>query len=82
VLTLREGRFTVDHPASAFFSRGHFFVDGNRLLLVNDPNCPTTTGIYRWALEEESLSLDVVEDGCAFDLLRARYLSAAPWSSS
>jgi hypothetical protein len=82
VLTLQEGRFTVDHPASAFFSRGHYFVDGNRLLLVNDPNCPTTTGIYRWALEEGSLSLDVVEDGCAFDLLRARYLSAAPWSSS
>jgi hypothetical protein len=38
--------------------------------------------MYRWALEGGSLSLEVVEDDCAFDLLRARYLSAAPWTAS
>src|SRR5918996_520588 len=44
VLTLREGRFGVDHPASAFRSGGHYFVDGPRLILINDPNCPRTRG--------------------------------------
>jgi len=82
VLTLREGRFRVEHPAWAFFSAGHYFVEGARLVLVNDPNCPQTRGIYRWALEGGSLSLEVLEDDCAFDLLRARYLSAAPWRAS
>jgi hypothetical protein len=82
VLTLEDGRFRVDHPAWEFTSGGHYFVEGPRLVLINDANCPRTRGIYRWALERGSLSLEVVEDDCAFDLLRARYLSAAPWSAS
>ena len=82
VLALRQGRFTIDHPASAFFSGGHYFVDGARLLLINDPNCPRVRGVYRWALRDGALSLEVVEDDCAFDLLRARYLSAAPWPAA
>src|ERR671919_138204 len=79
-LTLREGRFGVDHPASAFRSGGHYFVDGPRLILINDPNCPRTRGVYHWTLRGGALTLEVVEDDCAFDLLRARYLSAAPWT--
>jgi hypothetical protein len=82
VLTLREGRFRVDHPAWEFTSGGHYFVDGARLILINDPNCPETRGIYGWTLRGDSLALEVVEDDCAFDLLRARYLSAAPWTAS
>ncbi len=82
VLTLQEGRFRVDHPAWEFTSGGHYFVEGGRLVLINDPNCPQTRGIYRWALEGGSLSLEVLKDDCAFDLLRARYLSAAPWTAS
>jgi hypothetical protein len=82
VLALRRGRFTIDQPASAFFSGGHYFVDGDRLVLINDPNCPRTRGVYRWTLKGGSLTLDVVEDDCAFDLLRARYLSAAPWPAA
>ena len=79
VLTLQEGRFSVDQPASAFRSGGHFFVDGARLILINDPNCPPTRGVYNWTRRGGVLTLEVVEDDCAFDLLRARYLSAAPW---
>jgi hypothetical protein len=82
VLTLQDGRFRVDHPAWEFTSRGHYFVEGPRLVLINDPNCPRTEGVYQWALEGGSLSLEVVEDDCAFDRLRARYFSAAPWSAS
>ncbi len=82
VLMLDRGRFIVDHPSWEFTARGHYFVDGDRLVLVNDANCPQTHGVYRWSLDEGMLSLEVVEDDCAFDLLRARYLSAAPWSAS
>jgi hypothetical protein len=82
VLALERGRFAVDQPASGFFTGGHYFVDGPRLILINDPNCPRTRGVYRWALQEGALTLEVVEDDCAFDLLRARYLSAEAWSAS
>jgi hypothetical protein len=81
-LTLAEGRFTVEQPLSRFTSRGHYFVEGDRILLINDPNCAQTEGVYRWDLRARMLSLEVVEDDCSFDLLRARYFSAAPWAAS
>lgn len=81
-LTLREGRYRVEQQASAFTSGGHYIVDDDRLLLINDPNCPETRGVYRWDVGGGALSLEVIEDGCAFDLLRARYLSAAPWEAA
>lgn len=78
-LELEEGRYRVLHEASGFQTQGHFLVDGDRLVLFNDPNCPETRGLYDWELEGGSLTLEAVADPCAFDLLRARYLSAAPW---
>ena len=80
-LELRAGRFYVRHEAADFSTRGHFLVEEGRLLLFNDPNCPTTTGVYAWTLEDGTLTLKALEDPCAFDLLRARYLSAAPWEA-
>jgi hypothetical protein len=81
-LELREGRYRVVQEASRFSSEGHYLVDGSRLILFNDPNCPDTRGLYTWSLDEGALKLQVVEDPCAFDLLRARYLAAAPWLAS
>jgi hypothetical protein len=78
-LELREGRYYVIHELADFSTRGHYVVEGDRLELFNDPNCPETRGQYTWQLQGDSLVLDAVEDPCAFDLLRARYLSAAPW---
>jgi hypothetical protein len=78
-LELRAGRYRLVHEASAFSASGHYVIDGDRFVLFNDPNCPQTRGVYRWRIEAGALSLQAVEDDCAFDLLRARYLSAAPW---
>ncbi len=78
-LELREGRFRVVQEENLFSTEGHFVVDGDRLILFNDPVCPETRGVYAWTLEGSSLSLRVVDDLCPFDLLRARYLGAAPW---
>lgn len=79
-LRLEAGRFYVDQPGSDFSSLGHFVVDGDEITLFNDAECPETRGTYRWSLEGDTLSFEVVEDDCAFDLLRARYLTAEPWA--
>jgi hypothetical protein len=80
-MTFDRGRFHLEHPAAALTARAHYVVDGDRLVFLNDANCPDTRGIYRWSREGGVLTLKVIEDDCAFDLLRARYLSAAPWTS-
>lgn len=81
-LVLRAGRYRLVHEASAFSASGHYLVTADRFELFNDPNCPQTRGLYRWRLEDGTLSLQAIDDDCAFDLLRARYLSAAPWEPS
>ncbi len=78
-LEMRRGRYYVIHDLADFSTRGHYVVDGNRLELFNDPNCPETRGEYTWRVEGGRLTLEAIDDPCAFDLLRARYLSAAPW---
>jgi hypothetical protein len=82
ILSLDRGRFTLDHPANDFESSGHFLIDGDRLILFNDAECSETKGVYRWRLRGEELDLEEIDDSCAFDLLRARYFSAAPWPLS
>ena len=79
VLELAEGRYHLNHEAADFRTYGHYLVSGDRLELFNDPNCPETRGLYRWTRASGELTLDVVRDPCPFDLLRARYLTAAPW---
>ena len=78
-LEMSQGRYYVAHEAANFASRGHYRVEGDRLELFNDPNCPETRGEYTWRLQGGILVLKTIEDPCAFDRLRARYLSAAPW---
>lgn len=78
-LELRDGRYSVTHELAGFTSRGHYVIENDRLELFNDPNCPETRGRYSWRLEGGTLALDPIDDPCAFDLLRAQYLSAAPW---
>jgi hypothetical protein len=55
-------------------------VEGDRLYLFNDPNCPEVTGIYRWRIQERRLVLTTVSDSCSIKL-RAANLSSMPWDS-
>lgn len=80
-LELRDGRFLVEQAGSRFRARGHYLVEGHRLILFNDGNCPQTQGLYRWSLDGGRLTLTVVDDPCPFDLLRSRFLTAMPWSA-
>lgn len=84
-LTLATGVFFIENQveegkAIDWQSIGHYQVDGDTVVLFNDPNCPQTRGAYRWSLSGGILTLKVVEDECAFGGLRWRYLTAAPWA--
>jgi hypothetical protein len=82
VLEFREGRYSVDHPAAAFRSLGHYVVRGSRVELFNDPHCARVRGVYRWTLQGSTLTLEVIDDPCPYDDLRATYISAQPWSTA
>ncbi len=84
-LTLRGGVYLIENHVAEegaidWRSIGHFEVDGDTLTLFNDPNCPTTRGAYRWRLDAAALTLEAIDDDCAFGGLRVRYLTAIPWS--
>ena len=80
-LELAKGRFEIFHKGNGFRTSGHYLVEDDRLILLNDPVCPETRGVYRWSLQGPLLTLDELEDPCPFDALRARYLSVAPWEA-
>lgn len=80
-LRLDQGVFMVAHALTDWESAGHYIVDDGRIELFNDPNCPNERGVYAFTLESGVLTLDLIEDRCAFGGLRARYLGAAPWSA-
>ena len=79
-LIFYEGRYFLHHHLSGFKARGHYTVDGDRLLLFNDPNCSSTPGTYRWRLDGRSLSFRVVDDPCAFDDERSGDLMVRAWT--
>ena len=84
-LTLDQGVFLIENEvdeakAIDWRSIGHYTVEGDTITFFNDPNCPDTRGSYRWQLLGGTLTLEVVEDECAFGGLRWRYLTAAPWT--
>jgi hypothetical protein len=79
-LTLYHGRYFLHHQLSGFRSLGFFEVDGHRVEFLDDPNCPTDRGVYRWQRDGLALSLRVVRDSCPFDQLRSQDLAASPWT--
>jgi hypothetical protein len=78
-LVIDEGRFFITHELAGFSSLGHVLVSESEVEFINDPNCPTTSGVYKWALVGGRLEFQVLDDDCPYSELRARYLTAAPW---
>lgn len=86
-LSLQAGVFRItnevqEEGAIDWRSVGHYTVSDGQIVFFNDPNCPQTRGSYRWSLAGSHLTLDVIEDDCAFGGLRWRYLMAVPWSAA
>jgi hypothetical protein len=77
-LILDRGRWQNLHHQPRQVTSGHVMVDGDRVVLVNDPICPDARGEYRFTLENGVLQLEAIDDPCAFGE-RERDLTARPW---
>ena len=77
--TLRGGRFEMRHEHPDYRMEGHFVVEGDEVVFFNDAECTGTRGRYRWALEDDTLTLELVEDECGFGQ-RAQDFTTHPWT--
>jgi hypothetical protein len=78
-LILYHGEYFVHHQLSGTKAAGSFVLDGDRLRLFNDANCPQDVGTYTWRVTQGRLELSMVYDPCPFENLRAKDLAAVPW---
>ena len=53
-------------------------IEGSRITLFNDANCPAVRGVYKWKLNG-ALRLEAIEDDCPFSQLRERFLELTAW---
>jgi hypothetical protein len=79
-LNFDRGVFRVFHPESGWKSIATVIVAGDRMVLANDPTCIEEIGVYKWRLEKQQLTIDVIDDPCAIKL-RAMNLTRQPWMS-
>lgn len=77
-LTFRLGRWTNTHQQPRQLTNGHFTIAGDRLTIINDPMCPFDRGDYRYSLAGGVLTLEAIDDPCAFGE-RKRDLTEKAW---
>ncbi len=78
-LKFDHGVMRVFYAVTGWRTVASFAVSGDRLHIFNDPYC-LATGEYKWSLVGDQLSLETVNDLCAFDL-RGENLSKQTWST-
>lgn len=77
-LQFDRGIYRIYYTGTSWRSVGSFTVDGDRLLIFNDPTCHELVGAYTWRLDGDMLTLEEIDDPCAIDL-RALNLTTQPW---
>jgi hypothetical protein len=75
-----HGAYYLHHQLSGFRTMGSFVVDGDRVTLFNDPNCPQTEGVYEFERSAHAVRFRVVHDDCPFSGERGFDLTARPWT--
>ena len=75
-----QGAYFLHHQMSGFRTQGSFVVDGDRLTLFNDPNCPQERGLYAFEMTAHGLRFDVIHDDCPWSGERADDLTAVQWT--
>jgi len=78
-LQFDKGVMRVFYQITNWKSIASFTVEGNRLKIFNDPFCPQEVGEYEWGLANGNLTLNAINDGCAFDLRRENLIKQT-WS--
>ncbi len=79
-LIFTKGAYYLHHHLSGFRTMGSFVIDGDRLTLFNDPNCPQTPGVYSFERNAHGISLRAVRDGCPYTHERADDLEFRDWT--
>lgn len=79
-LQFDSGIMRLFYEVTGFATASSFAVDGDRLVLFNDPHCLYDVGEYTWQLQSGSLILTEVHDDCAIHL-RAVNLTRPGWLS-
>ena len=77
-----RGAYFLHHQMSDFRTKGSFVVEGDRVTLFNDPNCPQSPGVYEFELTAHTLRFRVIEDDCPFSGERAVDLMRTPWTDA
>jgi hypothetical protein len=75
-----QGAYFLHHQMSGFRTQGSFVVDGDRVTLFNDPNCPQGRGLYAFEMTAHGLRFDVIHDDCPWSGERADDLTAVQWT--
>ncbi|MBC8331097.1 MAG: hypothetical protein H8E28_03875 [Anaerolineae bacterium] len=85
-LQFDRGVMRIYYDVTGWYSMASYRIEGEQLLIFNDPYCPEDVGEYtwkledRWNLDKRSLVLTVVDDTCSIRL-RGQNLSRADWLS-
>jgi len=79
-LQFEKGTMRIYYDVTGWRSLASYTVDGDRLMLFNDPYCKTEVGEYTWRVADGTLALQVVDDPCSIEL-RGQNLSAMPWQA-
>ena len=77
-----HGAYFLHHQTSGFKTQGSFVVDGDRVTLFNDPNCPQGEGLYRFEKTAHGLRFDVIHDDCPWSGERADDLMRVQWTDA
>jgi hypothetical protein len=80
ILGPENGVFEVYHRGSGYLSVGHFISDGSNVTFFSDPNCPQDRGTYSLRSADGRWSFVAVHDPCAYDNVRAQFLTSVPWT--
>jgi len=76
-----HGAWFLHHQMSNFKTQGSFVVDGDRVTLFNDPNCPQGEGVYRFERTSHGLRFETIDDECPWSGERADDLTRVPWTN-
>ena len=79
-LIFTRGAYYLHHHLSGFRTMGSFVIQGDRVTLFNDANCPQTPGIYAFEVTAHGLRFRVIEDECPFSGERGFDLMVRPWT--
>jgi hypothetical protein len=76
-----HGAWFLHHQMSGFKTQGSFVVEGDRVTLFNDPNCPQGEGVYRFEKTAHGLRFETIHDDCPWSGERADDLTRVQWTN-